>query len=299
VFRLALAVALMGAAALATAADTAGVATIVEGKASVIHGNARYDIVAGTRLAADDLLRTGDATFLRVEYADGSAVDLGPNSELQLNAPGRRKAAVPALYLLSGWLKLSAGSTPAAGFSSPRLAVSDIVGSVVVRVDAGTGFFVEQGSAHALERRGHGNAESMALKSGSFLALDADRPAHVQDRPAPDFVAALPRYFRDPLPLRYEKFAGHPAASRGRATFTYADVAVWLNAEPAIRRPFVQLWRERAGDPPFREGLEHDLALHPEWDPILHPPVVANDTSPAGATAAAPAPAPTPVTAPH
>ena len=296
-FRLALAVALSWAASFAAAADTAGVATIIEGKASVIHGSARYDILLGTRLAADDLVRTGDATFLRVEYADGSAVDLGPDSELQLNAPGRRKAALPALYLLSGWLKLSAGSAPGAGFSSPRLAVSDVVGSVVVRVDSGTGFFVEQGSARALERHGHGNAENLTLKSGSFLALDADKPAHVQDRPAPAFVAALPRAFRDPLPLRYEKFAGHPVASHGRAAFTYADVALWLNAEPAIRRPFVQQWRDRADDAAFREGLEHDLALHPEWDPILHPPVVANDTSPAGAAAPAPAPAAAP--APH
>lgn len=289
-FRSVAAVAMLGISALAGAAEPSGIATIVEGKAVVIRALYKLDAAEGVRLLADDLVHTGNDAFLRIEYDDGTSVDLGPETLLQLNHPARRKSERPGLYLLSGWLKLTSGKPQArysASFASPRFDVLDLAGVVVVHVDNGSGaVFDEQGTAHWIDHRARG-AKPIILKGGDFLAVRQDEPPSLQARPAPDFVASLPRSFRDALPLRLAKFQGRQVVAKSQGAFSYSEVESWVNAEPPIRRQFVLLWRAKADDAAFRASLERSLSLHPEWEPVLYPelyePKPAAQTAPAGA----------------
>jgi hypothetical protein len=279
--------ALLGCAAGAVAAGANGVATIIEGKAVVIRGLSRFDVAPGVRLQADDLLRTGKDTFLRIEYDDGVKVDLGSETALQLNPPARRKSDRPGLYVLSGWVKLISGKTDghaSYALGSPQFDIFDVAGAVVAHVEPGAGaVFAEQGHVRCVDRRGRG-AGATSLRSGDFIVLHRDEAVAVQGRPAPDFVAALPRQFRDPIPGIIDHFA-RETLPKGQGPFTYAEVEGWLDAEPAIRRQFVRLWHARADEEAFRTPLEQALARHPEWGPVLYPELYEPKPKPVAATA--------------
>ncbi len=274
-FRSAIAVALLGGTTLAAAADAGAMATIVEGRGSAIRGLARFDVVEGLRLAADDLIHTDDRSFVRIEFDDGAAVDLGPSTLAQVNHPAGRKSACAALYVLSGWIKVVNAKPDGPkkyAVCAPAVQVADITGSVVLQTDgSAAAVYVEDGKAQVTDRRGQG-AKPVLLKHGNYLALTPDHPAAEFEHPVHAFVDAVPHLFRDALPSRYAQLRGKPQVLRNRGTFAYADVEPWIDAEPALRRPFVSLWVGKLDDPAFRAGLERDLRRHPEWDPILHPP---------------------------
>ena len=274
-FRSAIAAALLASAPWVGAVEASGIATIVEGKAVVIRALSKLDAAEGVRLRADDLVRTGKDTFMRIEYDDGTSVDLGPDTLLQLNSPARRKSERPGLYLLSGWLKLISGKPGGAryapSFASPQFDLLDLSGAVVARVDSGSGaLFVERGTARWVDRRGR-SAPPVMLNGGEFLAFQRDEAPSFQGRPAPDFVSSLPRAFRDALPSRLAKFQAHEVIARSQGAFSYSEVEPWVNAEPPIRRQFVRLWRAKADDEAFRASLERGLSQHPEWGPVLYP----------------------------
>ena len=273
-FRSAIAAVLLGSTPWAGAVEASGIATIVEGKAVVIRAMSKLDAAEGVRLRADDLVRTGKDAFMRIEYDDGASVDLGPDTLLQLNPPGRRKSERPGLYLLSGWLKLISGKPGpryAPAFGSPQFDLLDLSGAVVARVDAGScAVFVERGTARWVDRRAH-TAPPVMLSSGDFLAFQRDEATLLQARPTADFLSSLPRAFRDALPLRLAKFQGHEVIAKSQGAFSYSEVEPWVNAEPPIRRQFVRLWRAKADDEAFRASLERSLSQHPEWGPVLYP----------------------------
>ena len=282
-FRSAVAVALLGAAALAAAAEGSAIATIVEGKPSVIRGLVRFDVVEGLHLSANDLVRTGEGAFVRIEYDDGAAVEIGPSTLAQINHPSVRKPGCSALYLLSGWMKLVNGKPDAShkdGICAPGIQVTDVSGTVVLLIDTETSaLFVEDGKAQAIDRRRPGS-KPFALKRGEYLAITPDHPPTLLERPVTAFVDAVPRLFRDTLPNRYAQFQGKPSApQRNRGAFGYAEVEPWINAEAPVRSSFVAMWREKAAEPAFRDALDRDLKRHPEWDPILHPPPPPSEAS--------------------
>ncbi|TMH76781.1 MAG: FecR domain-containing protein [Betaproteobacteria bacterium] len=141
----------------AWAAEPVGVVTILEGDALAIRGLSKLVLAEGVRIAGDDLVETGKGTFLRIEFTDGAVVDLGPGTRAQLNRPSLKRVDRPALYLLSGWLKLSAGKLPAAtkgSFASPQFDALGAVGEVVARVeDSSSKVFAEDGPLQILNRR--------------------------------------------------------------------------------------------------------------------------------------------------
>jgi len=258
----------------AWAAEPVGVVTILEGDALAIRGLSKLALAEGVRIAGDDLVETGKGTFLRIEFTDGAVVDLGPGTRAQLNRPSLKRVDRPALYLLSGWLKLSAGKLPAAtkgSFASPQFDALGAVGEVVARVeDSSSKVFAEDGPLQILNRRAGAKAP-ITIKSGDFISLNKDDALKVEVRPTHEFIAALPRQFEDPLPARLAQFRAREVPARPAGTFTYAEVEVWLDAEPTIRRRFVREWVAKANDEAFRQKLDAGLARHPEWERILYP----------------------------
>ena len=268
-----LAIAVLMGGPPALAAESAGVVTILEGDAVVIRGLSKFALAEGVRVQADDLVETGKATFLRIEFGDRAIVDLGPGTRAQLNRPSARRYDRPTFYLLSGWAKISAaklGSGAKASVAAPPFDADGLSGETVERIDAGSAaLFAEEGAVRVLDhRRGAGPIQ---LKSGDFLSVRRDEAPRIEGRPAHEFVAALPRQFEDPLPSRAERFREREVPAKPLGGFTYAEVEPWLDAEATVRRRFPREWASKANDEAFRERLEAGLARHPEWERVLYP----------------------------
>jgi len=264
---------LAGRAAQAAPALQPAIVTILQGKATVIRGVSEYDVLEGMRFLADDIVKTEDDTFLRMEYADQSWLELGPQTELQLRPLTSRRAKRPGLYLLHGWLKLEGkpGADTGQGIAVPGADLADISGVLVVHLETQSlVVFAEKGAARWVDRAPH-SANAIPLRNGDFLLTDPNSAPKVQSRPTAQFVAALPRPYRDTLPARYSIYANKIVSPKEERSFSYSEVEPWVNGEPTIRRQFVATWRRRIREVDFRDSLDRQMQLHPEWDPVLHP----------------------------
>lgn len=273
---------LAGWLCLAAAAQAAGplaTVTIADGPAALLREAARFDVAEGLRLQAGDIVETpAQGRLLRLEFADGAIVDLGPASRALIGPrPGGALARKNIrLYLLQGWLKYTGAAKPAAGPASsvlsPGLEFSEtgVRQAVLAALPDGGMAFCEAGSLTLLDRRSNPPG-STALKAGQFAGRSgSDKPA-VSSRPSGAFLQNVPRGFIDTLPSRIEMFRNKDVLPKGQADIAYADVAPWLSAEPALRAQFVTQWRTLARKAEFRAGLTDNLRSHPEWERVLFP----------------------------
>jgi hypothetical protein len=269
-------------AALAVMAFSASMAmaqpalvTILEGDATVVDGVRRFSAVEGQALAERSLVETGPQTrLLRIEWPDGSVVDFGPDTRAMLTpagaAPGGRRG--PAFYLLQGWAKQgSLGQAASAGQQSAALEVAPFKGSAVSQAQAERSWlFVESGEATLTERNIRPPSR-LTLKAGEVYTREGRSPGATATRPTPEQLRAVPRAFRDTLPLRAAQFAGKTPALQPLPAPTYTELKPWLTAETAVRADFPRRFAALARDPAFRRGLADNLAAHPEWRPVLYP----------------------------
>jgi hypothetical protein len=264
----------MGIQSSVAGAGSAGIVTILNGHAAVIRALSTFDATQGTRLLANDIIKTDGDGLLRVEYPDHTWIDIGPDTQLQLSHPAEKRAKRPALYVLRGWVKMgcTADCPGRRSLETASLDVLESSGVVVLRIGpASTALFVEQGTALWIDRSGGRGSSPATLTQGSFLEINGDAQPKLQPRPSANFLTDMPRVYRDTLPLGYPRFVGSAPAAANLRVFSYADVEPWLDAEPAIRKQFVTVWHAKIRDPAFRASLDHDLHLHPEWDRTLHP----------------------------
>ena len=135
------AVALIGLLPAWCAAASIGIVTIVDGELAVLRDTQRFAAAEGLRVRNDDILRTGpDARLARIELADGTTLDLGPDTELMLQprAGGAFGERAATLYLARGWLKIgTAGEPGVAGVASAALDLQRLTGTAVLRAAPG------------------------------------------------------------------------------------------------------------------------------------------------------------------
>ena len=255
----------------ATAAERAGVVTRSRGPAAVVRGATRVN-------APRRAFGSGPATFLRsarkASLRSSFPTKWRSRSD-RARAAGRRIRAWQYRHgrLLRGArsaeaLRVKQGAT--LRFVTPLFTLAPLEGSVVFVPGAAAGsVFVESGEARVTEPPAKG--APMQIKSGQFYVRKADQKGAIAPRPSPEFVAALPNFFLDPLPSRVARYKDHEVQPKRVEDVSYADVQQWLQAPPDIRRPLMQRFRPRISDPAFRAGLVTNLKLHPEWDPILFP----------------------------
>ena len=269
-FRLFLAALLAGCALAAAAAPRAPLVTMLDGDATLLRDGTRFALAEGVRLQAGDLLATGPRTrLLRVEFPAGVGVAFGPDSRAMLT-PDLGTDMRAGVYLLSGWVKLTAPSGVSGAIRS-RLADTDTTGGTLilsVQGDAAEAF-AETGPSRVQPRAP--DASAQALKSGEMLTVPAGsaRPVLAKGA-APAFVQAMPRTFMDSLPSRFAAFPTD-VPPRRLGAMSYADAQPWIDAEAPLRRVFAERWRRLAAEPEFRSGLVGGLKAHPEWTPILYP----------------------------
>lgn len=263
---------------LADAAAALATATIVDGSPTLVRASAKLALGEGSRLAADDIVETGDARHLRLEFADGWLLDLGPATSVllqpRLAGDAARKAA--RVYLLRGMAKVSApakaSGLPKLLLTSPRLDLQTTKRSAVIVLDAAqASLFAESGEATLAERLAGKASATLQVKEGAFFATADSGTGTVSAGPRPGFIPRLPKAFLDTLPARAALFRDKEPASVPAGALVYADVQPWIDAEPALRRGFVTRWRALARQGEFRKGLEQGLSAHPEWDRVLHP----------------------------
>jgi hypothetical protein len=262
---------LLGLVLAAGAARASALLTIVEGEATLIDGSRSLVAVEGLRLGDETIVRTGPGTrLLRIEWPDGTAADLGPDTQAMVmpGGFGRRGGKVPAVYLLRGWLKLSGSAATAI---TPRTEAATDKGALVMLAGADEAWtFAESGAASVTERTAR-PAVTLALKPGEVYQRSGNGKGAVAPRPSPEQMQRVPRGFRDTLPLRSKVFEGRSIAARQAPPPAYADVRDWLVAEQPLRRGFTRRFADRARDSAFRAGLVEHLAAHPEWEPVLFP----------------------------
>lgn len=272
--------ALLAGCAFAAAAARAPLVTMLDGDAMLLRDGARFALAEGVRLQAGDLLATGPRTrLLRVEFPGGVGVAFGPDSRAMLT-PDLGDDMRAGVYLLSGWVKLTAPPGVSGALRS-RVADSDTTGGTLIlslQGDAAQAF-AETGPSRVQPRAP--GAPAQALKSGEMLTVPTGnaRPALAKGA-SPAFVQAMPRPFMDSLPARFAVFSADVPPQR-LGDMTYADAQPWIDAEAPLRRVFAERWRRLAADPAFRRGLVGGLKVHPEWTPILYPPARASQPYPA------------------
>jgi len=249
--------------------------TLLEGEAVVIDGARALSAAPGMVLKPWAIVETqADSRLVRVEFADGSMADLGPRTRVMIAPRGfaSRQGKSPALYLLAGWVKqTSAADGPAAGLATPNLDLLPFSGAVVVHASPQAHrVFVEAGRAELLERR-QGGART-ALANGEMYAAEGATGAQVASRPSADFIAAMPRMFRDRLPSQAGRFKDAVVEAAVLPPPNYNGLRDWLAAEPLVRRDFPRRFAVLARQGAFRSALEAGLSQHPEWTPVLYPP---------------------------
>jgi hypothetical protein len=268
---------LAGCALAQAAAPRLALVTMLDGEgAQVLRDDGRFAAAEGVALQSGDILATGARTrLLRIEYPDGHALALGPGAQVLLDPRLGGALAKAGVYVLAGWTKLEVPQGQAVTLAGPPLAVSSVGGAAVASWPTASGgamVFAESGALQ-LQSRARAGAPAV-LASGQMLALaGSGTKPELAPRPTPAFVQAMPRAFMDSLPPRAAAFAGKEVAPRPLGPLAYADAQPWLDAEPALRQAFARRWRAKAHDAEFRRGLVAGLKAHPEWEPVLFPPM--------------------------
>lgn len=252
----------------ATLAQSAPLVGILEGSATLIRHTTRHALAEGVALNDQDIVETAPGAFVQIELPGGVLVGMGESTRLMLRPKVARGLAATPLYLLEGWLKTTA--TGSFAYTSPAFELATQGASTVAHV-SGAQFevFVESGTAKLASR---GSAQgTMQLAAGDFAQHREGLMPTSARRAAPEFLAKVPRQFRDRLPARAERFARRTTTPKPLGDIAYPDVSAWLRTEPGLRLPLLPLWKARASDLTFRAAAKADLPQHPEWEPYADP----------------------------
>jgi len=262
------------ASALCHAADL-GVATIVDGSARVLRGASWYKLVEGARIQDGDVIDAAERSQVQVEFVGGPTMSFAGPADIYAVGGGSREGKQPApaeVYLPQGWLKFSvkpAGTALRVRSPAGSIAASDAI-TVVHSEPEAIEAFMEQGSARLIEP-GKGAADGSAheLKGGDFAIRATDRPFATAGAAPQKFVAAMPRYFRDPLPARAAQYQVARVQMAVDRPISYAEAEPWL-AGP-YRRVFLKRLQPRLADAEFRAPVVAKLQAYPEWQGALAP----------------------------
>ncbi len=265
------------AAAVCYGADI-GVVTILDGGGRVLRGATWYKLVEGARVQDGDVIDAADHAQVQVELTSGPVMNfVGPAGLLALSggaaAPRETKQPSTAeVYLPRGWLKLvvKAGGAPLRVRTASG-AVSAADGVAVVHADGDAiEMFVETGSAKLYEPgRSASDGAAHDLKGGDFALRAPDRPFATAGAAPQNFIAGLPRHFRDPLPALAAQYAVARKQLAPDRPISYAEAEPWLQGP--YRRLFIKKLQTRLADPEFRTAAMAKPQAYPEWQAALAP----------------------------
>jgi hypothetical protein len=268
-----------------------GIATIVEGDATMLRGTSWFKLAEGVRIQEGDVIEAVATTSLQVELFDGGSFGVqGPATLYIATLPSRdgKLTGAAEFYLPKGWLKLTAHSSKSdIRVRTPLATLTAMDAVAVIRSGDGVDIFIESGNAR-LSDPGRKLAEGApAPKAGEFWSRSAvGRPFASAQRPPPAFLTAMPKQFMVTMPGRIARFQANRVDAATLRDASFADAEPWL-ATP-YRAAFVNRFQARLkADPAFQKAAEPRLRDVPEWDKALRP---AEATKPAAAAPPAPVP---------
>jgi hypothetical protein len=231
--------------------------TLADGPVELLRGTQRHAASEGLALAGNDLLRTGAGTrVVRIEFADGRVLDLGPDTQALLpTAAAAAAAGLPdtTAVVLQGWAKLSvpaavnAGPGAGAHLAAPGFMLQALpAGAVLLRVGADGALlaFAETRGA-SITRRGVGpGAPREAARRGiaPHEATLREGDAWVREAGAasgarvagPALLRQVPAALADTLPRRVTGMAAQAHDPAPGESIGPADLVAWTRAEPAL-----------------------------------------------------------------
>ncbi len=263
-----------------------GAVTLLFGQPKLLRGTTWFNLKEGVRLRDGDVVDLPASGQLQLEFTDGGAVSvIGPGA-LYIIAASPRDAKQPGsteFQLTRGWLKFV---TKPPG---PRLRVRTPLGTIATSdatavVHAGDGFeaFVETGAAR-LSDVGKIELTGGEIKAGGFASRSPGKALTTEKRPPATFVAALPRDFMDPLPVRAARFASTKVDPVADHEATFAEAQPWLTGP--YRASFLKRFQARLDDPAFRDAMASSGKAPPEWSAATAPPKVEAPPPPPAAKA--------------
>jgi hypothetical protein len=264
---------LAAAGPVAAAPEPPALVTLLEGEATVVIGARGYSPVVGARLPAGTLVETGAQTgLMRMEWPDGSVLDIGPATRVMLRPQAMTVRKAPLFYLVQGWAKQTQQAAPGAQVGSAA-EVPPFKGVLVTQVEDGlTMLFAEAGALAVQPRRGGATLAPLSLKAGEAASFATNVQPQVLARPPAGWLQKVPRAFRETIPPRAALVKGPEPTLVGRPPLTHAALQPWLVAEAGLRRELVPRLAELLADPGFRGAVSAQLATQPEWEPWLRPP---------------------------
>ena len=247
----------------AAANDAVPTVTLVEGKTTLASGLRGYVPVPGVQLRQCEIVQTGPESLVQAEFADGSRIELGPDSRFLSDVPtpvGSARAIGP-YFLHSGWLKLTVSkrdNAPPYRINTPYFDLVMNSGVAVLNVADGGRFFMEQGNALVFDVPGTpgGGAGMTVAANQTYSRKSAQSRPIVVNRADPEFVKTMPRSFRDTLPAMYAKVKGRVAQPRPAPDYDYAAVSAWLNTRPELQQCIAGDLVRSVQEMLKREGLE-------------------------------------------
>lgn len=280
--RFAFVVTCLGASALAQAQATL---TMAEQPVRLIRGAAVFKGIDGTAVQKDDILETG-AGGVHVEAGKNAIVALGPQTRVYvMSLAGDGKSALE-LAVLQGWIKLASATPKRALVVTPAMEVTLPSGATIVQRTSGKdALFAEDGAQQVIRIDEKGKPGTpVKLASEQFAAIDPSKPQPVVGRPSREFIAEMPRAFRDRLELAPPVPKAGKVAPVKERDADFADVGDWLAASLPVRKNFVGRFKVRLADPAFRKQLDQALGQSSEWKAVLHPAVPHTPAAPSGST---------------
>jgi hypothetical protein len=228
-----------------SAAAASALLTIADGEVTLLRGRARFAAAEGQRLEPMDILHTGSTTRVaRLEFDDGSVLDLGPATQVLINPGGTAwpKDRTATAYVAQGWAKLRTPAGAAArrqiGLASATLDLATPGGGVVLaRIGRQGNFaFVESGRAQLVEHLAQREPRIFELGEGhAYSRADAADVGSAALRPSLVQLRETPRALADTLPLRADQWARNAAPDLAEPqALLVGEVERWLDMEPAL-----------------------------------------------------------------
>lgn len=213
--------------------------TYAEGDITLVSGRRAFVPTAGVQLRSCDALRTGPKAMVQVEFGDGSAVLLGPDTGFVFDLPEARGLAEGAMFLQSGWAKITAPQRANAPPHRVRTAHFDLSidnGVAVLHMAAaGAEVYVERGEASALDSAVQPQSR-VAVGAGTTYVRKAGQPTGTLSRGAePGLARTLPRTLRDTLPLMLTKLKVRDVRPRPASASAQAEADEWVASAPEMR----------------------------------------------------------------
>ena len=238
----------MALSALPAAAAPASAISYAEAPVRLVRDTSLFTAARGAKLQTGDIIETG-AGPVQLEGV-GAAVAVGPGSRVYFKLGDKAE-----LTLLSGWMKVQAGTTGPI-INAGTLRVTPDGSSLIINAAPGkTALFVETGTPSAAEMQGSKQLRVTKFAREQYAVRTTKEALKVLPRAPKDFLGAMPPAFFDPLVVVSFKGAA-PAPKLERAAVFATDVAPMLADDPAV----FQVLNRRFNPPPKRSAVTAPVA---------------------------------------